>query len=69
MMNEMMADSDDDELDDELAAFEQDIQQEQAMNMDANFNKADANIVTPNQPQKNAKKDDVDDMFANLMAS
>jgi len=69
MMNEMMADSDDDDLDDELAAFEQDIQQEQAMNMNANFNQADANIVTPNQPQKQAKKDDVDDMFANLMAS
>merc|ERR1739845_305349 len=66
MMNEYLQDSDDEDLDDELAAFEQEANQEAAMKMNKQFNQADENIIDPHlQPaQKTKKKDNVDDMFA-----
>merc|ERR1711976_853190 len=71
MHNEMLAnyfeDSADEDLDDELAGYEQDL----ALEMDANFNNANSNIISQPQQQTTQpqKKNDVDDMFANLMAS
>ena len=69
MMNEYLQDSDDEELDDELAAFEEQANQEAAMNMNKQFDNAQGNIIDPSlQPaQKTKKKDNVDDMFAELM--
>jgi len=74
MMNQMLEQSSDEDLDDELAGYEQQLNSEEALNMDKQFNQAQGNIVDPNlnqaqQQKAPQKKDDVDDMFANLMAS
>ena len=72
MMNQYLQESDDDDIDDELAEYEAQLNNEEALKMDQQFSDAQKNIVDPTlqQPQKApAKKDDVDDMFAQLMSS
>ena len=67
MINDMLVDQDEqDELDDEFAQYEQ-MAADDMMN---NFSKNDANIITPNQqaqPQQAQKKDDMDDLFAQVL--
>jgi len=67
MINDMLVDQDEqDELDDEFAQYEQ-MAADDMMN---NFSKNDANIISQNQqaqPQKAQKKDDMDDLFAQVL--
>merc|ERR1712187_993725 len=71
MMNNYLQDSDQEDLDDELDDIMNQMNNEEALKMEQQFSQNDKNIIqpTPAQPQKQAKKDDVDDMFAQLMSS
>jgi len=71
MMNDLMADSDDDDLDDDLAEYEQEMQKEDDARLQSGFANVHGDLVDPslNKPeiQKAVKKDNVNDMFAELM--
>ena len=65
MINDMLIDQDEqDELDDEFAQYEQ----MAADDMMKNFNNNDANIISQQQTQpQTQKKDDMDDLFAQVL--
>merc|ERR1712119_123238 len=58
MMNQMLEQSSDEDLDDELAAYGAQIDSENALNMEKQFDNAQGNIVDPslNAPQKQKQK-------------